>query len=75
MTKKKLVVYIYKKKRDINGNPIYHAFIPGLTGKQKGFRKLKTPHNYSFSTYNINQYLRKYALKNYNVLIQKIWNK
>jgi len=68
---KTLTVYILKKKRDVNGNPIYHVFIPKLTGKQKGLRKLKTPHMYSFSSYNVNQYLKKYALKNYKVKIER----
>ena len=73
MAKKKLSVYILKKKYSINGNPIYYAFIPELSGKQKGRRKLKHPHMYSFSTYNIRDYLQNYALKNYNVKIEEEW--
>lgn len=66
-TKKKIKVYIIEKKHDINGNPVYTAFIPELTGKQKGLRKLKKPHHYSFSSYNVPQYLKEYALEDYDV--------
>lgn len=71
MSKKTITVYFLKKKRDMNGNPIYHVFIPRIIGKQKGLRKLKTPHMYSFSTYNINHYLKEYVFKNYNVEIER----
>jgi hypothetical protein len=68
---KSIIVYILKKKHDVNGNPIYHAFIPDLTGKKTGLRKLKTPHTYSFSTYNVDQYLRTFVFKNHNVIIER----
>ena len=69
MGKKIIKVFILKKKHDINGNPRYTVFIPELTGKQKGLRKLKAPHMYSFQSYNVNHYLKDYALKKYNVKI------
>jgi hypothetical protein len=72
MAKKKVTVYFLKKKRDINGNPIYHVFIPEVTGKQKGLRSLKTPHMYSFSSYNINEYMKYFGEKNnYTVKVYK----
>ena len=69
MAKKKIKVFVVKKKHDVNGNPRYTVFIPELTGQVEGLRKLKAPHMYSFSSYNINQYLKEYALKKYNVKI------
>jgi hypothetical protein len=71
--KKTLKVYILKKKHDINGNPIYYLFIPELSGKHEGLRKLKNPHMYSIQAYNVGRHLREYALKNYNVKIEDEW--
>jgi hypothetical protein len=68
---KTINVYVLKKKHDINGNPLYHVFIPDVTGKIKGLRKLKTPHTYSFTSYNIGSYLRDYVFKNYKVKIER----
>jgi hypothetical protein len=68
--KKSIKVYILEKKHDVNGNPLYKVFIPKISGKVKGLRKLKTPHMYSFSSYNIEHYLKEYALKNYKVKIE-----
>ena len=68
---KTITVYILKKKRDVNGNPTYHVFIPDITGKVTGLRKLKTPHMYSFSTYNVNYYLKDYVFKNKKVKIER----
>jgi len=69
MTKKILKVYMLRKKHDVNGNPIYHVFIPDISGKKTGLRKLKEPHTYSFSSYNTGKYLRYYVFKDYNVII------
>jgi len=69
MTKKIVHVYVLGKKHTINGNPSYTVFIPELSGKVQGLRKLKKPHNYSFQSYNVGTYLKTYALKKYNVKI------
>ena len=71
--KKKLKIYVLKKKHDINGNPVYTLFIPGITGKIKGLRKLKTPHMYNKQSYNLNQGLKNYVFKNYDVEIIRSW--
>ena len=70
--KKKLKVYIVEKRHDINGNPVYTAFIPDLSGKVKGLRKLKKAHHYSFSSYNVHHHLREYALKDYEVELEEL---
>ena len=67
--KKKLKVYVLSKSHTVNGNPNYKLFIPGVTGKIKGLRKLKTPHMYSRQSYNLNQSLKNYVFKNYDVEI------
>jgi len=54
---KKLKVYVLEKKHDVNGNPRYTVFIPDITGKQKGLRKLKKPHMYSFQAYKIKDHM------------------
>ena len=67
--KKKIKVYIMDKRHTVSGNPMYTVFIPELSGKLNGLRKLKKPHTYSFSSYNVSQYLKDYALKKYDVTI------
>lgn len=69
--KKKITVYILKKKHDVNGNPRYTVFIPDVSGQIKGLRKLKTPHMYSFTSYNIGSHLRDFSLKKYKVKIER----
>jgi len=65
---KKIKVYILEKKHSINGNPIYTVFIPDVTGKQKGLRKLKKSHMYSLSSYNL-QHSLAYCFPNNTVEI------
>ena len=71
MVKKTVNVYVLKKKHTTTGNPSYTLFIPELTGQVKGLRKLKRPHMYSVVTYNLNQHLKDYSLKGYNVKIER----
>ena len=72
MSRKKIIkVYILKKRHDTNGNPLYTVFIPDVSGKVNGLRKLKTPHMYSFTSYNIGSHLRDYVFKNNTVKIER----
>ena len=43
-------VMILKKHHNVNGNPVYTVYIPNKSGKIMGLRKLKAPHQYSFSS-------------------------
>ena len=68
MVKKKLEVYILKKKHGYKGNPIYQLFIPKLSGKHKGLKKLKQPHTYSVEAYSVKRHL-EWALPKYKIVI------
>ena len=68
---KKITVYVLKKKHDINGNPVYTLFIPAVTGKHPGLRKLKTPHMYNIQSYNLNNKLRNFCFPNNKVTIER----
>ncbi len=65
--KKKLKIYVLSKKHTKVGNPNYKLFIPGVTGKIKGLRKLKTPHMYSVQSYNLkhslDHWFKKYDIE------------
>jgi len=67
MTKKILKVYVLKKTHTINGNPNYKIFIPDVSGKVEGLRKLKTPHTYSIQSFNLKKNLQTFVFKNKTV--------
>jgi len=71
MVKKTITVYILKKRHDVNGNPLYTVFIPKISGKVKGLRKLKQAHMYSFTSYNVGAYLRDYVFDRFKVKIER----
>jgi len=64
-----LNVYVLKKSHTINGNPLYKVFIPDISGKVKGLRKLKEIHTYSLETYNIKKHLQDYIFKDHLVRV------
>jgi len=57
-------VYVLKKwTGQPNGNPMWKLFIPEVSEKVAGLRKLTEPHTYSISSYNLRADLEGYCFK------------
>lgn len=64
-------IYVIDKRYTRNGNPRYKLFIPEISGKVQGLRKLKDPHTYSIESYNLTSDLKNYVFKGKIVELRK----